>query len=342
MTVDLNFSEKTLLQIIQHLKGVEQTDWVKKTSAFLTEYSEQETLTFLTSGTTGSKKAITATKQQVKQSALATLQYFNLKKGANVFLALSPDFIAGKMMIARAIEGQLNITMTAATQEPAKFINKNYDFAPFVPIQLENLTAHHKVDAFKKILIGGGQLSNKHKQKLQTCTALIFESFGMTETLTHFAIKQISPTEEPYFNTIKGYELTPNSDNQLVLKPNNIIPNGLTTNDLIDYKSSTVFNWLGRLDNLINTGGIKFKAEEIEQKISTETNAHFIVIGFPDDKLGEKIALVFEGTIPADFRLEKIDFEKFEKPKAIFTVKQFPRTDSGKVKRNDVLNLITV
>lgn len=342
MTVELNFSEQTIPQIIQYLKTVEQTDWVVKVCTFLNEYLNQDTFTFLTSGTTGEKKAITATKKQVKQSALATLQYFNLIKGDTVFLSLSPDFIAGKMMIARAIEGQLNVTITAATHEPAAQIEKQYDFAPFVPIQLHNLIVNKKVDAFKQILIGGGQLSAKQKTQLRTFTVNVFESFGMTETLTHFAIKKIAPIQEAYFNTIAGYTLVQNINNKLVLSPNDIIPEGLTTNDLIEYQSATTFNWLGRADNLINSGGIKFKAEEIERKILEQTKANLIVIGLPDEKLGEKIVLVFEGEIPNSFDLNRVKFEKFEKPKTIFSVQQFPRTDSGKVKRKEIVKLLNL
>ena len=162
----------------------------------------------------------------------------------------------------------------------------------------------------------------------------------MTETLTHFAIKQISPIYNEWFTTIEGFEIDINKEGELIIKKNNITDCELKTRDLIEKKSNSEFKWLGRSDHIINSGGIKLIPEEIERKISKLISVQFVLVGVPDKKLGEKIAIV--SNEPLKIELNKINkvLPKSERIQDSFVVKHFPMTQSGKIRRKELVKTL--
>ena len=337
--INLNFSSITIEDALSILKHVDEK-WATAYYKFLNEYFTQNEIKVRTSGTTGMQKTITVSKLQMQKSADATLKYFNLKKGNSTLLALSCDFIAGKMMLVRAIQGKLNLFLAKPCSNPSNYFSKEYDFVPLVPMQVQNIIKTKKVNQIKKLLVGGGKLSEDMISQLNKFKTQSYESFAMTETLTHFAIKQIAPVYNEWFKTIKGFEIDHNKEGELIIKKNIVTNCELQTRDLIEKKSNSEFKWLGRSDNIINSGGIKLIPEEIERKISKLIYVPFVLVGVPDIKLGEKIAIV--SNEPLEINLDKINevLCKYEKIQTAYIVKRFPKTQSGKIKRKELVKIL--
>lgn len=336
--VNLDFSSTSLTDALVILESKIELDWIEPYAEFLKAYIHQNEFIVQTSGTTGKKKDILVSKAQMQQSASGTIEYFKLRPSDSIFLSLSCNFIAGKMMLVRAIEGRLNLFISEPTSDPSDQINQVFDFTPLVPMQVKALLKSGKINLFKQVLIGGGKVEESTIKALNEKDITAFESFAMTETLTHFAIKEVSPNPSEYFTTIKGYTVKANINNELiVLDFNN---HQIKTNDLIDLKTNTKFKWLGRTDNLINSGGVKLIPEEIESKISKQIPTPFVLIGMPDEKLGQKIVLVSETELTTTLEAINNSLPKFEKIKAKFQINKFPKTESGKIIRNKVLELI--
>lgn len=337
--INLNFSIITVEEAILVMAPINQK-WVQSYCNFIKEYSTNKEFKILTSGTTGNRKIIKVSKLQMQKSAHATLNYFNLKKGNSCLLSLSCDFIAGKMMIVRAIEGKLNLFLAKPCSDPSLYLFQKYDFAPFIPMQVRNIIHSKKIGEIKQVLIGGGKINDEIISEIKKFKTKVFESFGMTETLTHFAIKQISPFYSEWFKTIKGFQIDSNKNDELVIKKNNIINFTLETKDLIEKKSNSEFKWLGRSDNLINSGGVKLIPEEIERKIEKLISVKFVIIGVPDTKLGQKIAIVSEKPIKIELKELNKYLSQYEKIKISKIVRKFPITESGKIKRQELQKTI--
>jgi len=339
--INLNFSKITVSDALSILKLYDEK-WIKLYYNFFIEYFYKNKIEINTSGTTGNPKTITVSKVQMQKSAAATINYFNLQKGDSCLLSLSCEFIAGKMMLVRAIEGKLNLFIAKPCSDPSHYLSRKYDFAPFVPMQVQNIIQSKKVGQIRQLLIGGGKVNNEIISQIKVFQTKVFESFGMTETLTHFAIKQISPNYSEWFKTIDGFEIDTNKKDELVIKKNGIINSILKTKDLIKKKSNSEFKWLGRSDNVINSGGIKIIPEEIERKIAKLIPVRFVLVGLPDKQLGQKIAIVSEK--PLKIELEKInkDLSQYEKIKISKIVTKFPITESGKIKRRELQIILNV
>ena len=333
--INLNFSTITIEEAILVMEPLNKK-WIQSYYNFINEYLTNKEFKLSTSGTTGKRKIITVSKVQMQKSAAATLNYFNLKKGDSCLLVLSCDFIAGKMMLVRAIEGKLNLFIAKPCSDPSHYLYQKYDFAPLVPMQVQHIIQSQEVGQIKQLLVGGGKVNNDIISQIKKFKTQVFESFGMTETLTHFAIKQISPNYSEWFKTIDGFEIDSNKNDELIIKKNGMINSTLKTKDLIKKKSSSEFKWLGRSDNIINSGGIKLIPEEIERKIVQLISVKFVLIGVPDNELGEKIIIVSEK--PLKIELEKINkyLSKYEKIKLSKIISKFPITESGKIKRREL------
>lgn len=338
--VNWDFTKYSPNEILDQLIATNLPAWVTPYCEFLKEFIQKEKFIVHTSGTTGNKKKITVTKQQMLYSARATLTYFNLTKGKTVLLPLSCEFIAGKMMLVRAIEGKLNLFIVKPTTNFNSLNIQKIDFCPLVPLQVEGLLNSPFIKRINVMLIGGGAVPLSLIKKLRDVQSRAFESFGMTETLTHFALRMVSPKKEDYFTTLPGFRIDISEKNELILLENKLNPNALKTNDLIEKYSSTQFKWIGRSDHLIKSGGILFVPEEIEHKISKHIFQPFVIIGVKNPKFGEVIALVVEGREKVDIHSLNKYLSKFERIKKQFSLLSFPKTESGKVKRTLIKQII--
>ena len=341
--LDLDFSKYSINQIIEKHRGHLELEWQNDVLNFLENYYKNDSFDCFTSGSTGIPKKNTFSKAQMQYSANSTLKYFNLQKGDSVFLSLSVNFIAGKMMLVRAIEGKLKLTVVRASSNPLQYIQKDehFKFTPLVPMQLfELLKSKSDIRSLGKLLIGGGEVSQNLIDLLKDQKIEVWSSFGMTETITHFALKKISPIQDEFYKCLPDYFLSEDENNCLIISNPFLLNKPFESKDVVSLNSPINFNFIGRLDNMINSGGVKIFPEVVEQKLKGIIPVEFIITSISDEKLGQKVVLVYEGN-SFDFTTVvqqkiKLRLSAFEYPKTYVSIDFFPRTASGKVVRNAI------
>ncbi len=312
---------------------------------FISEwFNEKKHITTFTSGSTGKPKEIRILKSKMMESALMTGAFLNLKKNDIAFLCLSVNSIAGKMMIVRSIVLKLNLFISSPSSNPFDSLKQDIDFIAMVPLQLENALNTHsdKLKKIKNIIIGGGKVSNQIIEKLIKNEITVFHTFGMTETISHIAIKKIGLITEDYFTAI-GNTTFSEINGQLCIHSDLLDSGKITSNDSIKLIDNKHFIHKGRIDFVINTGGIKIHPEEIEIKLEKLINYPFFVIGMEDNYLGEKVVLCIENNVKIEFRKKEFltTLNKYECPKEIYYIPKFELTELGKINRLKTRNQIT-
>ena len=322
----------------------EGEEFEKQIGEFLLDWiDDSQTLFVKTSGSTGQPKTISLKKDHMINSALATGSYFDLTPKSSVLLCLPATYIAGKMMLVRAMVLGLDIYFVPPTSNPLEETSRSFDFGAMVPMQVAHSLP--KLHLIKKSIIGGAPISTTLRKELLSVSNASFETYGMTETITHIAVKPltISAENDLPFSTLPDIEISKDDRGCLVINAPKITDEIVRTNDVIELVSNSEFKWLGRIDNVINSGGVKLHPEHIEKVISKYIDTPFFVTGVPDEELGQKVVIVVENTTKQKIQeiIDSItDFKKFEKPKAILIIKQFQRTESGKVQRAKTLEQI--
>lgn len=291
-----------------------------------------------TSGSTGPSGMHLIEKQKMIRSALATIGFFNLKPGNSALLCLPVKYIGGKMMLVRAMVGGLSLDYVKPTATPLKKKEKTYDFCAMVPKQfLESLEQLSKI---RQLIIGGAPLGQKGVEAAGHLVTEVFETFGMTETISHFALRRINPPE-PCFRTLAGITVELDKRGCLIINAPLLAASPIRTNDMAMIISATEFKWSGRYDNIVNSGGVKLNPEQIEQKLQEVINSPFFVTGLPDDILGEQLVLVVEGDSDITGLLGRIrdlnTITPYEIPRKVITAREFAITGSGKVNRTATL-----
>jgi len=314
----------------------EGNEYEKAIGDFLLDwFDDNPYIDLQTSGTTGAPKIIRKSKQALVNSALATGDFFGLKPGDTALCCLPVQFIAGKMMLVRGLILGLAIDFVTPNSNPLENVNKEYDFVAMVPLQVENsLNLLHKVN---KLIIGGAKMNISLEKKLLNFSTKVYETYGMTETITHIAAKKIG---EQAFSILPNVSISQDEKDCLVIDAPQVSDERLFTNDLVELINDNQFVLLGRIDNVVNSGGVKLIPEKIEEKLADAIKTRFFVGGIQDAVLGEKLVLVIEG--------EKQDWDesifavldKYEKPKALFFVPEFDTTESGKIKRKAILKTL--
>jgi len=331
-----HFDQESLFDLA-YSYAKEGSDYEKEIGIFILDWLDaSDTIQLTTSGTTGNPKTIILSKQAMVHSALATADYFKLQPGNNALLCLPARFIAGKMMLVRTfiIGLELDILPSSSNLE-ALSSEKTYDFVALVPLQAQN--SIDKLSQFKKIIIGGASVSSELSLKLQNLNNEIYETYGMTETISHIAAKRIG---SEMFSVLPNVTIASDDRDCLVVNVPFISVNTIITNDIVEIISPTTFKWKGRYDHVINSGGVKLFPEQIESKIAKHLTVSFFITGIPDALLGQKVILVLEGS---EFELPKSLFEKLDKyeiPKDVFFVTQFERTATAKINIKKTLLLI--
>ncbi|WP_395045875.1 AMP-binding protein [Flavobacterium sp.] len=327
-----HFTKEDLCRVaISYIKeGVEHE---KPLGSFILDwFDEKNYLEIMTSGTTGKPKTIRIEKEAMVNSALATGDFFELKSGDKALNCLPVKYIAGKMMFVRAFILGLDLDFVAPSSAPMKRNEKIYDFVAMVPLQVENsLTQLHQI---KTLIIGGAKVNSDLEKKLIQTKCNVFETYSMTETVTHIAAKRVG---EKAFTTLPNVSISQDERHCLVISAPNLNVKNIVTNDIIELVSDNQFIWLGRQDNVINSGGIKLFPEQIEAKLSEKITNRFFVAGIPDEKLGEQLVLFIEGN---PYEIESSffdDLDKYEKPKQIKFIPHFIETETGKIKRSEVV-----
>ena len=291
-----------------------------------------------TSGSTGKPKVIQIKKQAMVNSAIATGVFFDLRPSNRVLHCLPSNFIAGKMMLVRAIILGLELDVINPTSEPLSEISKTYDFCAMVPLQVQNSLRelHH----IKTLIIGGALVSENLKLKLSDLSTRIYATYGMTETITHIAIKQLNHLEDPFFKVLSNVSISKDNRDCLIINAPHLTDETVITNDVVSIKSDLEFELLGRYDNVINSGGIKLIPEQIEKKLQDVISYRFFIASKPDKSLGEQLILVVESE-KETINTSIFDIlDKYEHPKSIYYLKQFVETQTSKINRQATLQLL--
>jgi O-succinylbenzoic acid--CoA ligase len=325
-----------------------QTDFEQKTKNFLDEwFSDGNIVKVQTSGSTGVPKVFEIEKSKMVNSAVMTCNFLELKKGNKALLCLPVEYISGKMMIVRSIQRKMKLVVAEPSLKPVEHLNEEIDFCAMTPLQVEN--SLDKLYLIKNLIIGGATVSEnlKHKifniEQLSHSSNRIFETYGMSETLSHIALKQIMPEPEDYFTAFENVSIAMDEKGCLKIFAPNVNAEVLQTNDLVEIKNENQFKFLGRIDNVINSGGAKIFPETLEASVKKEIPNEAVFIGIKDGSLGQKLVVIIEGEKSTDLteKILNIPFEKsFHKPKDIIFIEKIPRTPNGKVNRNELQKII--
>ena len=314
----------------------EGEDYERPIGNFLLDwFDDKDYVEMRTSGTTGAPKIIRLKKHHMVNSAVATGDFFDVGPHTRALHCLPAQYVAGKMMLVRAMILGWELDIVPPVAEPLTKTPKNYQFAAMVPLQAER--SFEALRRVKKVILGGGKVSPALSVRLQTLPVEIWETYAMTETVTHIAAK---PLGEVAFTTLPGVSVTTDARGCLVINAPEVSDTTVVTNDLASLHDAHHFVWLGRFDNVINSGGVKLYPEQIEEKLSLFIKRRFFVYGLPDDTLGERMVLVIEGE---PFELKEdcyMALDKYEKPKEVLFVPAFAETGTGKIQRAETLKAL--
>jgi O-succinylbenzoic acid--CoA ligase len=318
----------------------------KEIGMFLLDWlTDKDTVKVRTSGTTGEPKIMHIKKAAMYGSALATADYFNLSPNSKILHCLPCEYIAGKMMLVRAMVLGLNIHFVEPTSNPIEKLKERVEFCAMVPLQAENSLQY--LDKIGMLIIGGAPISEELEMKIveaiDPITTRVYQTFGMTETLSHIAVRPIhkDSLKEKKFMTVKGVKISSDNRGCLLITAPQLFSGQLVTNDLVTINHDFSFTWLGRIDYLINSGGIKIIPENVEKKIKQLVKGNFFLYGLEDKKLGQKLSLITEEDQDADL-LEQIasleEVEKYKVPKEVIKTGPFVFTSNGKLRREKTVN----
>ena len=330
------------LQILANYFSAKLTESL---NTFLSEWNNSsEYVLQKTSGSTGKPQEIRLLKRAMINSARLTLTHFGLDD-KNVFLiCLDPDYIAGKMMIVRAMLSGASVILTNPTT-PLDFAERKLiDFCAMVPLQVDKELIQHpeQLKSIKNLIIGGAPINARLEQQIINSKLNAFAAFGMTETTSHIALRKIDSNQYS-FAAIGDTTFTTNSEHQLIINAPQLEINNLITNDIVELLDERHFQWKGRKDFIINSGGIKFNPEEIEKKIEQNglTN-RFFIFGENDEKFGSKISLVIENNSSFETLHFLSNLGKYEQPKSVYFISAFAETATGKINRIETLKRLRI
>ncbi|MDP2115381.1 MAG: AMP-binding protein [Bacteroidota bacterium] len=325
-------------------------EWEKELFLFLNEwFSDSDFILAQTSGSTGEPKPIELPKSVMIKSAERTIEYFGLQKGDRLLLSLPCQYIAGKMMVVRAIVGQMDLFTGDPSGDFDILKNEIFDFGAMVPNQvfkmLEKTSGKKKLENIRNLLIGSSSIPESLETKISLLKSRVVLTYGMTETASHIAIRELSgENRSDIYNCLPGISVNTSKNDCLQIHVPELA-GPLQTKDIAEIISSTSFRILGRVDDVIISGGMKHFPETIEKKLETAISGRFVISSLPDEKLNERLVLVIEGKqtdIESINQTLKKLLPPFERPKAILFLEKFPETTTGKLKRNGIKRLIQV
>ncbi len=341
-------SKDELLLLAQTYCAEKIAYWTPIGQFFIDWFNDSSTITVQTSGSTGAPKKMRVKKQYMVNSAMATGTFFNLPANTTALLCMPATYIAGKLMLVRAMVLGWQLDAVQPQANPLAATTKNYDFCAVTPYQLSHMLK--QLNRLKKVLVGGGAVSQALQQKIEGHTTAVYESYAMTETLTHIAARQINlkSVKNPPFQLMENVEISQDKQGCLIIKAPHVTDEIVHTHDIVKLQNSHSFWLKGRVDNVINSGGIKIHPEIIENKLHQIITQRFFVAGLPDETLGQKLVLIVEGQDSYDKRekmkqalLQLKNIGKYERPKEIYFTPKFVETHSGKIKRKETLAAAT-
>ena len=298
-------------------------------------FSPSPYLIVQTSGSTGQPKDIQVEKSRMMERAQLTCSFLGLKDGDSALLCMSLKYIAGKMMVVRALVAGLDLYLTEPSGNPLRNIEKPFDFAAMIPMQVYNSLTWaeemKRIKAVKNLIIGGGAIDRELKDKLKSFPNNVYSTYGMTETLSHIALQKLSgENASDSYTPFESVSLSLSEDSALIIDAPLVATERLYTNDIAEIHADGSFNIIGRRDNIINSGGIKIQIEEVERQLQSYTDKPFAITSLPDPKFGEIVVLVTEGGI--DEQAFAV-LPEYHRPKKVIQINAIPLTETGKISR---------
>ena len=310
---------------------------------FLAEWFDDSTTVLVhTSGSTGTPKPLRVEKQRMMQSAMLTVRFLGLKQGDTALLCMPLKYIAGKMVVVRALVAGLNLLPVAPCGHPLAEINAAPEFAAMIPMQVYNslqVPAEKEcLQQVRHLIIGGGAIDSTLATELASFPHAVWSTYGMTETLSHIALRRLNgPDASDWYTPFQGVKVSLSPENTLTIEAPAVCAEKLTTNDICEFNAQGQFHILGRKDNTINTGGVKVQIEQVENALKTALPIPFMVTAVPDPKFGECIVLLLESEeqtdVPPLLAQAYNQLPVYWRPKQTFFVQHLPQTETGKPDR---------
>lgn len=310
---------------------------------FLSEWNNDSLFVHVqTSGSTGAPKPMLAEKRRMLASARITNDFLGLREGDVALLCMSLDYIAGKMMVVRSIERGLKLITVEPGGHPLNHSQLatddcQIDFAAMVPLQVYNTLQvpeeRKRLLQIRHLIIGGGAIDEALGAELKNFPNAVWSTYGMTETLSHIALRRLSgPEASDWYIPFPSVKVSLSEDGCLVIDAPEVCPERLVTNDIAGI-SPQGFRILGRKDNVICSGGIKIQIEEVESRLRPFLRVPYLISKRPDPKFGEVSVLLTEGSIDEARQICERILPKYYLPRHYLHVDRIPLTETGKPAR---------
>ncbi len=326
----ISYNKEQLLHYAENTLTKSSSKDTRELADFIVQWFNSDSfIRVFTSGTTGKPKEILLEKQSVIFSAQATGRFFKVENKSRALLCMSTNFIAGKLMLIRALILGWDLHVVVPCSNPLDIVEGDFDFVAMVPMQVQG--SLEELSRVKCLIIGGAKLSETLRQALLPLSVKVYETYGMSETITHIAAKELN---QEYFTTLSHVKIAQDHRGCLVIDVPSISAESIITNDVVDLLGEDKFLWKGRIDNVINSGGVKLFPEQIEQVLSPHIPYPFFIGAKKDSYLGNKVVLVIQAQA---YTIEDSIFaalHKYQRPKEIQFCDLFITTESGKIIRD--------
>ena len=311
---------------------------------FLAQWNDtSDVIEVHTSGSTGKPKRLLVEKRRMVNSARITCDFLGLKEGDSALLCMPLDYIAGKMVVVRSLVSHLHLISVTPSSHPLKDVTQPIDFAAMVPLQvyssLQEPAERERLLSIRHLIIGGGAIDDSLESQLQQFPNAVWSTYGMTETLSHIALRRISGENSSlWYSPLDGVDVSLSSDSCLEIFAPKVNPEKLHTNDIAELRTlpdgSKEFRILGRKDNVIDSGGIKIQAEEVERLLRPHLSCGFMITKVSDARLGEAVTILIESD-DAYLALSicKHVLPKHWVPRHVLPISHIPLTETGKPAR---------
>jgi len=311
-------------------------------------FDDSDFISAQTSGSTGKPKDIQLKKMAMVNSARMTNQFFVLDADKTALLCLPASYIAGKMMLVRALVGGFNLITVEPKANPFENLKTEIDFTAITPYQLFHSIESLKTKTVRKIIVGGSPVTHKLEELSEAISSELYETYGMTETCSHIALRCFNGFgKSDCFTILDGNSIRLDERSCLLINAPHLLENEIQTNDIVELIDSKSFRWLGRADSVINSGSVKIHPEQVEKKLEGIISSNFFISSLPDDLLVNEVVLVIESeqyTVEQEADLKQtfnILLSKFEIPKEIYYLPTFVYSSSNKALRKETLSSIT-
>ncbi|PID95210.1 MAG: O-succinylbenzoic acid--CoA ligase [Bacteroidetes bacterium] len=311
---------------------------------FLTRwYDDTDVIEQRTSGSTGTPQRIRLKKESMRNSALVTNRFFSLRQGDTLYLPLPISTIAGKMMVVRALIGEMNLWIELPSRLP-ELPPEGASLGAFVPMQMEHLLQHDGwKDTIQTVLLGGAPVSPHLREKLQPLKSHVYATYGMTETCSHIAVQRLNGAHpDAFFQLLPGVSATVGEEGCLTIEAPHLLEAPLLTADLAVIPAPGRLAIIGRKDFIINSGGIKINPSPLEDVLGKRLGKEVVIIPFPDPLLGQKALVVVEGIEDPTLMAEAVAcIEELRREAPLVRIPRFltpfPRNRALKIDRKEVL-----